>query len=265
MSMKKDIYNELDDNPSLLLNNLLENFNKVDNLIDLAKFVIPTVDNKVLEIDIDLCLVSIKSDIFKLLENEFIAIAMGSYDDGKQVCTDALDSVYHEMQNRLFFIAHTPSLYIRKFFIYCLTLTELGNICRIHGKYSLGLNMYQRFMQMSALIYTYRPTPIEKSSDHKKNVASIVANYIWNYDVSKVLMPIHVAELVKRFTGIKQTPETIVKWLKEYDAIPKEITQKTESGNMPRNREELRQQRILYDTIYNERHSALINVLESKM
>lgn len=91
-----------------------------------------------------------------------------------------------------------------------------------------------------------------------------MADYIWGKDISNVLMPIHVARLVKKFTGLTQTPETIVKWLKETGVIPKEVMQKIESGEMPKKKADVKQQKLLYDSLYNEEYAAFLNSLENK-
>ena len=261
--MEIDVNNELielDGNPSKLISNLLKNCNEVENLTLLINHIAPKLD----ENTTILFLHKIQLDIFKLLKDEYFAIATRPHSIAKSACVDALDNIYKELQTRTFFRTYIDNPEIRRALIDCLTLAALADICQEHEKYALGLEIYKTLTKISTFIFTHRPLPIEKSSYFQKNTATLMADYIWDKDVSNVLMPIHVAKLVKRFTGLTQTPETIVKWLKETGVIPKEITQKIENGKMPKKKADVKQQKLLYDSLYNEEYAAFLNSLKNK-
>ena len=261
--MEIDIHDELielDNNPSKMISNLLKNCNEIESLTSLISHVAPKLDEDV----VIAFLGKMQHELLILLKSEYFTIALSSHYTGKDACFNALEKVYQELKGRIFFSTYIYNPAIRRAVIDCLALATMADFCQEHKKYALGLIIYKALTEMRTIIFTYRPLPIERSSYFQKNTASLIAFYLWDKDVSNVLMPIHVARLVKRFTGLTQTPETIVKWLKETEVIPKEVTQKIENGEMPKKKADIKQQKLLYDSLYNEEYAAFLNSLKNK-
>ncbi|MCG3810068.1 hypothetical protein I3252_11320 [Psychrobacter sp. Ps4] len=97
----------------------------------------------------------------------------------------------------------------------------------------------------------HKSTPIQKGKENLKSKVIPLANKIWiEEDISNLLMPSHVAHLVKRILGTNRADETIIRWFKEEDIIPNAIQEMMNSKSYPKGGNAREHRKKLESAIY---------------
>jgi len=97
----------------------------------------------------------------------------------------------------------------------------------------------------------HKSTPIQKGKENLKSKVIPLANKIWiEEDISNLLMPSHVAHLVKRILGTNRADETIMRWFKEENIIPEAIQEMINSKSYPKGGHAREHRKKLESAIY---------------
>lgn len=188
-------------------------------------------------IDSDLTL-SFKADINKRLT--YLKLAMKSY----MVNADYDSSLYDLDRDELFngyqvksydyieqvITAKMPNRSVEdkeRYNEYLLLLLTLESLER--NKCKQALRLYK-----DASLCGTNLKPIQIKTRKEKRLFANVARTVWSYDVSNILMPAHVARIVKKLTGINRNEETLKDWLRDEMVTPLKVLEAIADNNMPR-------------------------------
>ena len=89
-------------------------------------------------------------------------------------------------------------------------------------------------------------------SRKEKRKFTSVANEVWSYDISHILMPAHVIELTKRLTGNSRGTKTLKRWLYDEFIVPPEIMEVISNNKIPRGKDINTQRQLLIELIYDK-------------